>query len=78
MDFMTWFLNALHGALGGTKKKPCEEENRGVGKCSILNCYVIIYAVKVLDVIFDRYLGQFYIYIKKCFPFTKVELSLAF
>lgn len=24
MDFMTWFLNALHGALGGTKKKPCE------------------------------------------------------
>ncbi|XP_013872772.1 ubiquitin carboxyl-terminal hydrolase 39 isoform X1 [Austrofundulus limnaeus] len=24
VDFMTWFLNALHGALGGTKKKPCE------------------------------------------------------
>uniref|UniRef100_A0A674MTG7 Ubiquitin carboxyl-terminal hydrolase 39 n=1 Tax=Takifugu rubripes TaxID=31033 RepID=A0A674MTG7_TAKRU len=22
VDFMTWFLNALHGALGGTKKKP--------------------------------------------------------
>lgn len=25
VDFMTWFLNALHGALGGTKKKPCEQ-----------------------------------------------------
>lgn len=24
VDFMTWFLNALHGALGGTKKKPCK------------------------------------------------------
>uniref|UniRef100_A0A8C7Z601 Ubiquitin carboxyl-terminal hydrolase 39 n=1 Tax=Oryzias sinensis TaxID=183150 RepID=A0A8C7Z601_9TELE len=22
VDFMTWFLNAMHGALGGTKKKP--------------------------------------------------------
>lgn len=52
-----------------------KEKTMWVGKCSILNCYVIIHAVKVLDVIFDRYLGQFYI---KCFPFTKVELSLAF
>lgn len=24
VDFMMWFLNALHGALGGTKKKSCE------------------------------------------------------
>uniref|UniRef100_A0A3B3ZXE0 Ubiquitin carboxyl-terminal hydrolase 39 n=1 Tax=Periophthalmus magnuspinnatus TaxID=409849 RepID=A0A3B3ZXE0_9GOBI len=24
VDFMTWFLNALHGALGGTKKKSCK------------------------------------------------------
>lgn len=25
VDFMTWFLNALHGALGGTKKKTCKQ-----------------------------------------------------
>lgn len=24
VDFLSWFLNALHNALGGTKKKPCK------------------------------------------------------
>ena len=36
VDFMTWFLNALHGALGGTKKKPCEWEQQI--KILICNC----------------------------------------